>query len=186
MNETMRKYLSVALTTAGGALLTYASDALATGGIPATAAAWKALGTGALVAVIASLVHLYQAPPGKIAVSAQRGFVRLGALATVLFMVGGGVLGYALVDCTPAARQTVVTDVTQFGPQVCVAVQAVLGADVPGIAVYCQLSEDAVVAILTAEGLPALDGGAGAVETAAKIASTKAYATALARKAAHR
>ena len=68
MNQTLRNYLSVIGTTAGGALVAYLGTTLATS-VPSTADQWKTVGVGALVAVVASLVHLYQTPPGKVSIS---------------------------------------------------------------------------------------------------------------------
>jgi hypothetical protein len=73
MSQSMRNYLSVFLTTAGGALITYVSKALADGTLPTDAAAWRTLGTGALIAVAASLIHLYQSPPGTVSVPVDTG-----------------------------------------------------------------------------------------------------------------
>lgn len=69
MNPTLKAWLSVAATTAGGALVTYLSTQITSGGIPTTESALKSLATGALVAVAASLIHLFQMPPGKTAVT---------------------------------------------------------------------------------------------------------------------
>jgi hypothetical protein len=72
MNQTIKNYLSVAGTTAGGALIAYLSNALANGW-PTSDTAWRTLGTGALVAVVASLIHLYQTPPGKVSTPSGTG-----------------------------------------------------------------------------------------------------------------
>ena len=63
MTPNQKKALSVALTTVGGALITYLSKAFADGTIPTDGAQWRTLGTGALVAVAASLIHLFQEKP---------------------------------------------------------------------------------------------------------------------------
>jgi hypothetical protein len=75
MSQTLRNYLSVIGTTAGGALIAYLSSALANG-VPGSPTAWRTLGTGALVAVVASLIHLYQSPPGKVSVPLTTGDVK--------------------------------------------------------------------------------------------------------------
>jgi hypothetical protein len=107
-------------------------------------------------------------------------------LVLVLFLAGFAALANAIAACTPAERQVAVTDIGKFGPDLCVALEAFAGADVPGIATYCELAEEAVVAILDAEGLPSDDAGPAAVNTAAKITATKAYRTAEMRLAARR
>ena len=107
-------------------------------------------------------------------------------LAYALVMMGGTTVLLTQDACTPAERQVVVTETQAFGPTVCVALEAVAGADVPGIAEYCTLAEDAVVAILDSLGLPADDAGTAAINTAAKIAGTTAYRTAEMRLAARR
>ena len=71
MSPTFRKYLSVILTTIGGALITYCSKALADGQMPSSDAAWRTLATGAGVAVAAALIHLFQSPPGTVSVPAS-------------------------------------------------------------------------------------------------------------------
>jgi hypothetical protein len=92
----------------------------------------------------------------------------------------------SLPACTPAERQTAVTDVTQFGAGACSAVDLVAaalgGADVPAIAALCGATEDAVIAALTAAGLPSDDAGAAQIQRASAVAATKAYRTAVARK----
>jgi hypothetical protein len=106
-----------------------------------------------------------------------------GITTGFLLVMLGGIVPMA---CTPAERQVVVTETQAFGPTVCVALEAVAGADVPGIAEYCTLAEDAVVAILDSLGLPSDDAGPAAINTAAKIAGTTAYRTAEMRLAARR
>ncbi len=95
-------------------------------------------------------------------------------------------VAFVPLACTPAERQTVVTETQAFGPAICVALEAVAGADVPGIATYCTLAEDAVVAILDTLGLPPDDAGPAAINTSAKITATLAYRTAEMRLAARK
>lgn len=63
MTPNQKKALSVGITTAVGALVTYLSKANADGSLPTTAEAWRTLATGAAIAVLASLIHLYQGVP---------------------------------------------------------------------------------------------------------------------------
>jgi hypothetical protein len=63
MNPNLRKALSVAATTIVGAVAVYLSKALGDGVLPSDGAQWRTLATGAAVAAVASLIHLYQAPP---------------------------------------------------------------------------------------------------------------------------
>lgn len=62
MSPNLKKALSVAATTVGGALGAYCSNAMANG-FPATSEAWRTLLTGAALTALASLIHLYQLPP---------------------------------------------------------------------------------------------------------------------------
>jgi hypothetical protein len=103
-----------------------------------------------------------------------------------LGIVTGGVLSLAVAftpqACTPAERQVVVTDVSRYGGGICTVIdivaEALAGVDEPAIAIACSTSEDAIVALLDALGVPADDAGVAQIATAAKIASTKAYRTA--------
>ncbi len=63
MSPNVKKMLSVLVTTAAGAFVTYLSKALADGSLPTDGDQWRTLGTGALVAVAASLIHLFQGVP---------------------------------------------------------------------------------------------------------------------------
>ena len=109
--------------------------------------------------------------------------VTVAAIVGMVFIVGTIV---GSIACTPAERQTAVTDVTQFGAGACSAVDLVAaalgGADVPAIAALCGATEDAVIAALTAAGLPSDDAGAAQIQRASAVAATKAYRTAVARK----
>jgi hypothetical protein len=110
--------------------------------------------------------------------------VFLGFMATLL----GGFAVCGVLACTPAERQTAVTDVQQYGAGTCAAVDIVAaalgGADVPAIAALCGATEDAIVAALTAAGLPSDDAGAAQIQRAAAVAQTKAYRTAMVMLAA--
>lgn len=64
MSPNLKKALSVALTTVGGALVVYFSNAMANG-FPTSSEAWRTLLTGAALAALASLIHLYQLPPAS-------------------------------------------------------------------------------------------------------------------------
>jgi hypothetical protein len=65
MNPTLKKWLSVAATTAAGAAIGYVSHALGEG-IPSDGNAWRTLLTGAGIAAASALLHLFQSPPGTI------------------------------------------------------------------------------------------------------------------------
>jgi hypothetical protein len=111
--------------------------------------------------------------------------VRGPLLGFLLVMLGGLVALWsfdAVTACTPAERQVVVTDISRYGGGICTAVdivaEALAGVDEPAIAIACSTSEDAIVALLDALGVPADDAGVAQIATAAKIASTKAYRTA--------
>jgi hypothetical protein len=113
--------------------------------------------------------------------------VFLGFVAT---MLGGIAVCLGIIACTPAERQTAVTDVAKDGAGVCAIVDIVAaalnGASVPAIAGLCAASEDAIVAILDAEGLPSDDAGAAQIQRAAAVAATPAYQSAETRLAAKR
>jgi hypothetical protein len=108
-----------------------------------------------------------------------------------LFMSAAAFVAFCLVllagastqqACTPAERQVVVTDISRYGDGICTVVdivaEALAGVDEPAIAIACSTSEDAIVALLDALGVPADDAGVAQIATAAKIAATKAYRTA--------
>jgi hypothetical protein len=107
-------------------------------------------------------------------------------------MMGGAAvcLGIILSDCTPAERQTAVTDIDKYGAGTCGVVEVVAaalnGASVPAIAALCTASEDAIVAIIDAEGLPSDDAGPAQILRAADVAKTPAYISAETRLAAKR
>jgi hypothetical protein len=103
-----------------------------------------------------------------------------------MLVILGGLVAFgsfdAMTACTPAERQVVVTDVSRYGGGICTVVdivaEALAGVDEPAIAIACSTSEDAIVALLDALGVPADDAGVAQIATAAKIAATKAYRTA--------
>jgi hypothetical protein len=111
----------------------------------------------------------------------------LGFVAT---MMGGIAVCLGIIECTPAERQTVATDIGKDGAGVCAVVDIVAaalnGASVPAIAALCTASEDAIVAILDAEGLPSDDAGPAQILRAADVAKTPAYKSAETRLAAKR
>ena len=111
----------------------------------------------------------------------------LGFVATVM---GGIAVCLGIIACTPAERQTAVTDIGKDGAGACAVVDivaaALSGASVPAIAGLCAASEDAIVAILDAEGLPSDDAGAAQIQRAAAVAMTPAYKSAETRLAAKR
>jgi hypothetical protein len=103
----------------------------------------------------------------------------------VAALLGGlGAMGAIAASdgCTPAERQVIVTDVSRYGGGICTVIdivaEALSGVDEPAIAIACSTSEDAIVALLDALGVPADDAGVAQIATSAKIASTKAYRTA--------
>lgn len=112
ISPAIKASISVAITTAGGALLVFFSAHP----IPADGSAdWRGIGIGAAIAVFSALSHLWQTPPNKveappttlaskppvISPGKDAGFTRVGAMvAIVVVAMSAGVI--ALMACTPA------------------------------------------------------------------------------------
>lgn len=94
MSPNIKKYLSVFLTTAGGALVSYVAQQLAEG-VPTSTQAWEAIGRGAFIAMTAALLHLWQAPPVTAVtggVPGSRGFVDGRVLGFLAAIAGGATI----------------------------------------------------------------------------------------------
>lgn len=88
----LKKWLSVLVTTFGGAVLAYAMAFAQAGQWPTTSAAWQSLALGAFLAGASAVLHLLQTPPTAGPVAAVKTAMKIAppmALMLVGMCLGG-------------------------------------------------------------------------------------------------